>query len=173
MDTTASGPVDQLLAYVPEAERVAAIRAVMKNLNVEADAASLEFAATLLRKFPDHEAERALIEHLCVRVGHGEIEISLSPCYKNPVVRDGLSTEAIASISRGLAKLQNSDKWLLVQTRDSHAVTMGNAIRQLKLEISGSDIDLPEQDVCLSFLYSSSPTLIPYTGERCPLRKDR
>ena len=24
---------------------------------------------------------------------------------------------------------------------------MGNAIRQLKLEISGSDIDLPEQDV--------------------------
>lgn len=29
------------------------------------------------------------------------------------------------------------------------SVTMGNAIRQLKLEISGSDIDLPEQDVCL------------------------
>jgi translation initiation factor eIF-2B subunit delta len=28
------------------------------------------------------------------------------------------------------------------------SVTMGNAIRQLKLEISGSDIDLPEQDVC-------------------------
>lgn len=27
------------------------------------------------------------------------------------------------------------------------SVTMGNAIRQLKLEISGSDIDLPEQDV--------------------------
>jgi translation initiation factor eIF-2B subunit delta len=27
------------------------------------------------------------------------------------------------------------------------AVTMGNAIRQLKLEISGVDIDLPEQDV--------------------------
>jgi len=26
------------------------------------------------------------------------------------------------------------------------SVTMGNAIRQLKLEISGSDIDLPEQD---------------------------
>ena len=53
------------------------------------------------------------------------------------------------------------------------SVTMGNAIRQLKLEISGSDIDLPEQDVCLGFLYSSSLTLIPYTGERCPLRKDR
>jgi translation initiation factor 2B subunit (eIF-2B alpha/beta/delta family) len=29
------------------------------------------------------------------------------------------------------------------------SVTMGNAIRQLKLEISGSDIDLPEQDVRL------------------------
>lgn len=27
------------------------------------------------------------------------------------------------------------------------SVTMGNAIRQLKLEISGSDIDIPEQDV--------------------------
>ena len=27
------------------------------------------------------------------------------------------------------------------------SVTMGNAIRQLKLDISGSDIDLPEQDV--------------------------
>jgi translation initiation factor 2B subunit (eIF-2B alpha/beta/delta family) len=27
------------------------------------------------------------------------------------------------------------------------SVTMGNAIRRLKLEISGSDIDLPEQDV--------------------------
>ncbi|KAH9050015.1 eukaryotic translation initiation factor 2B delta subunit [Lactarius hengduanensis] len=31
------------------------------------------------------------------------------------------------------------------------SVTMGNAIRQLKLEISGSDIDLPEQDVCPHF----------------------
>jgi translation initiation factor eIF-2B subunit delta len=29
------------------------------------------------------------------------------------------------------------------------SVTMGNAIRQLKLEISGSDIDLPEQDVSI------------------------
>lgn len=27
------------------------------------------------------------------------------------------------------------------------SVTMGNAIRQLKLEISGSDIDMVEQDV--------------------------
>jgi translation initiation factor eIF-2B subunit delta len=27
------------------------------------------------------------------------------------------------------------------------SVTMGNAIRQLKLEISGSDIDMPQQDV--------------------------
>lgn len=31
------------------------------------------------------------------------------------------------------------------------SVTMGNAIRQLKLEISGSDIDLPEQDVSTIF----------------------
>lgn len=31
------------------------------------------------------------------------------------------------------------------------SVTMGNAIRQLKLEISGSDIDLPEQDVGIYF----------------------
>ena len=31
------------------------------------------------------------------------------------------------------------------------SVTMGNAIRQLKLDISGSDIDLPEQDVSLFF----------------------
>lgn len=30
------------------------------------------------------------------------------------------------------------------------SVTMGNAIRELKLDISGSDIDLPEQDVCSS-----------------------
>ena len=29
------------------------------------------------------------------------------------------------------------------------SVTMGNAIRELKLEISGSDIDLPQQDVSL------------------------
>ena len=27
------------------------------------------------------------------------------------------------------------------------SISMGNAIRQLKLDISGSDIDLPEQDV--------------------------
>ena len=31
------------------------------------------------------------------------------------------------------------------------SVTMGNAIRQLKLEISDSDIDLPEQDVSFTF----------------------
>lgn len=32
------------------------------------------------------------------------------------------------------------------------SVTMGNAIRELKLEISDSDIDLPEQDVRADFL---------------------
>ncbi len=40
------------------------------------------------------------------------------------------------------------------------SVTMGNAIRQLKLEISGSDIDLPEQDVrttSLSFRMTGNP----------------
>jgi hypothetical protein len=35
------------------------------------------------------------------------------------------------------------------------SVTMGNAIRQLKLEISGSDIDTPEQDVSPETLYLS------------------
>lgn len=33
------------------------------------------------------------------------------------------------------------------------AVSMGNAIRQLKLEISNSDIDLPEQDVNFLFIH--------------------
>ena len=37
------------------------------------------------------------------------------------------------------------------------SVTMGNAIRQLKLEISGVDIDLPEQDVSVSRTSLSSP----------------
>lgn len=32
------------------------------------------------------------------------------------------------------------------------SVTMGHAIRELKLEISGSDIDMPEQDVCFYLL---------------------
>ncbi len=48
------------------------------------------------------------------------------------------------------------------------SVTMGNAIRQLKLEISGSDIDLPEQDVRstpLALCIRGNPdsyTLLPY-----------
>lgn len=33
------------------------------------------------------------------------------------------------------------------------SVTMGNAIRQLKLDISKMDIDLPEQDVCATLLF--------------------
>lgn len=37
------------------------------------------------------------------------------------------------------------------------SVTMGNAIRQLKLEISGVDIDLPEKDVCVSHACVSLP----------------
>lgn len=53
------------------------------------------------------------------------------------------------------------------------SVTMGNAIRELKLEISGSDIDLPEQDVSVN--YSSLPhvALIHSSGEKSPLSKDR
>ncbi len=39
------------------------------------------------------------------------------------------------------------------------SVTMGNAIRQLKLEISGSDLDLPEQDVGI---YFNQPTQSKY-----------
>jgi hypothetical protein len=34
---------------------------------------------------------------------------------------------------------------------------MGNAIRQLKLEISGVDIDLPEQDVSVFYISVLSP----------------
>ena len=37
------------------------------------------------------------------------------------------------------------------------SVTMGNAIRQLKLEISGVDIDLPEQDVSALSMSVLSP----------------
>jgi hypothetical protein len=36
------------------------------------------------------------------------------------------------------------------------SISMGNAIRQLKLEISGSDIDLPEQDVSSVSLLKST-----------------
>ena len=63
------------------------------------------------------------------------------------------------------------------------SVTMGNAIRQLKLEISGSDIDLPEQDVrilpllllvllycTLLIIYILSPLVL---GERRVMREDR
>ena len=37
------------------------------------------------------------------------------------------------------------------------SVTMGNAIRQLKVEISGVDIDLPEQDVSVPCIGAFSP----------------
>lgn len=42
------------------------------------------------------------------------------------------------------------------------SVTMGNAIRQLKLEISASDIDMPEQDVRYDSLFDQSLYLIQY-----------
>ena len=38
------------------------------------------------------------------------------------------------------------------------SISMGNAIRQLKLDISGSDIDLPEQDVSV-LVYQTRPYL--------------
>jgi translation initiation factor 2B subunit (eIF-2B alpha/beta/delta family) len=51
------------------------------------------------------------------------------------------------------------------------SVTMGNAIRQLKLEISGSDIDLPEQDVRSTPLAFDSHSL-HLIGEICALWKN-
>src|ERR1700729_4033482 len=55
------------------------------------------------------------------------------------------------------------------------SVTMGNAIRQLKLEISGSDIDLPEQDVSSSNHHvrlCSNCVFIRFIGERCSLSQN-
>lgn len=49
------------------------------------------------------------------------------------------------------------------------SVTMGNAIRQLKLEISNSDIDMVEQDVGkFVFFYADRP-LTSLSGEKCTL----
>ena len=58
------------------------------------------------------------------------------------------------------------------------SVTMGNAIRQLKLEISGSDIDLPEQDVrstplALCIRGDLTPTHFCLIGEGCTLWQNR
>jgi hypothetical protein len=50
---------------------------------------------------------------------------------------------------------------------------MGNAIRQLKLDISGSDIDLPEQDVGLNSFLAFTHVLIDSTGEKYSLSEDR
>jgi translation initiation factor 2B subunit (eIF-2B alpha/beta/delta family) len=54
------------------------------------------------------------------------------------------------------------------------SVTMGNAIRQLKVEISGSDIDLPEQDVrsmLIALCIPGDPNshLLCLTGEGCSM----
>lgn len=40
------------------------------------------------------------------------------------------------------------------------AVSMGNAIRQMKLEISNSDIDMPEQDVGYMLIYVMKASLM-------------
>ncbi|EJD00890.1 eukaryotic translation initiation factor 2B delta subunit [Fomitiporia mediterranea MF3/22] len=60
------------------------------------------------------------------------------------VIQD-YSTPPNTTLSRHLMTHLNPQINHLVSARPM-AVTMGNAIRQLKLEISGSDIDMPEQD---------------------------
>jgi len=49
---------------------------------------------------------------------------------------------------------------------------MGNAIRQLKLDISGSDIDIPEQDVGLHSFFVFTHPLIESAGKKCHLSED-
>ena len=61
------------------------------------------------------------------------------------VIQD-YSTPPNTTLSRHLMTHLNPQINHLVSARPM-AVTMGNAIRQLKLEISNSDIDMPEQDV--------------------------
>ena len=53
------------------------------------------------------------------------------------------------------------------------SITMGNAIRQLKLDISDSDIDLPEQDVGINFFLTITHALIDSTGKEYSLSEDR
>lgn len=60
------------------------------------------------------------------------------------VIQD-YSTPPHTTLSRHLMTHLSPQISHLVAARPM-AITMGNAIRQLKLEISGSDIDLPEQD---------------------------
>jgi hypothetical protein len=52
------------------------------------------------------------------------------------------------------------------------SVTMGNAIRQLKLEISGSDIDMPEQDVRFVFSLRAIETYV-FQGEGSFMSENR
>ncbi len=52
------------------------------------------------------------------------------------------------------------------------SVTMGNAIRQLKLEISGSDIDLPEQDVSIALMAATTCHICLILGKRRTLSND-
>jgi hypothetical protein len=53
------------------------------------------------------------------------------------------------------------------------SVTMGNAIRQLKLEISSTDIDLPEQDVStLHFILITVILFLFYLGKGCIVSKN-
>jgi translation initiation factor eIF-2B subunit delta len=73
--------------------------------------------------------------------------LGLSFLFAVQVIRD-YSTPANNTLSRHLVSHLSPQITHLVSARPM-SVTMGNAIRQLKVEISGSDIDMPEQDVGL------------------------
>lgn len=62
------------------------------------------------------------------------------------VIQD-YTTPSHSTISRHLMTHLSPQITHLVSARPM-SVTMGNAIRELKLEISGIDIDMIEQDVC-------------------------
>ena len=70
-------------------------------------------------------------------------------CLTVPQVIQDYVTPPNNTLSRHLMTYLSPQISHLVAARPM-SVTMGNAIRQVKLDISGSDIDLPEQDVSFS-----------------------
>jgi len=52
------------------------------------------------------------------------------------------------------------------------SVTMGNAIRELKLEIGGLDFDMIEQDVCGPLQLWPRANISPLKGKRFSLHKN-
>lgn len=73
-------------------------------------------------------------------------------------------TPANTTLSRHLMTYLSPQISHLVTARPM-SVTMGNAIRELKLEISGSDIDMPEQDVRgININLFKPPHLCTWTG---------